>query len=77
MAVPRNRRGIWNNGFLAGHSDGRLDAALHRPRPTSCRVMKMDRTSGAVATSRVMRRATTRDCGSCSARAEIRTCARV
>lgn len=31
MAVSRNRRAIWNNGFLAGHSDGRLDAALHRP----------------------------------------------
>ena len=31
MVVPRNRRAKWNSGFLAGHSDGRLDATLQRP----------------------------------------------
>ena len=32
MAVPKRRRTIWNKGFLTGHSDGRMDAALRRPR---------------------------------------------
>ena len=31
METPRNRKATWNDGFLAGHSDGRLDATLHRP----------------------------------------------